>query len=161
MLERISGAVKATFLRSGENSTDAKSPASPSVPTRFPPRSNHVSSWVVAPAPVWYASKPSRETENTPTEPPGSAICTRSPMGAASPVSADGRYRWIVQMGAPPFHISSYLPYYFLIFVAVGFVCWLLAVNIASPLRVMARTVDQFGAGDLSARVNSNRKDEL
>jgi two-component system sensor histidine kinase CpxA len=76
-------------------------------------------------------------------------------------VSADGRYRWIVQMGAPPFHISSYLPYYFLIFVAVGFVCWLLAVNIASPLRVMARTVDQFGAGDLSARVNSNRKDEL
>jgi signal transduction histidine kinase len=76
-------------------------------------------------------------------------------------VSSDGKYRWIVQMAPPPFDIRSYLPYYLLILGAVALVCWLLAVNIASPLRVLARTVDRFGAGDLTARVNSNRKDEI
>jgi len=40
-------------------------------------------------------------------------------------------------------------------------VCWLLAVNIASPLRGLARTVDRFGAGNLTVRVNSQRKDEI
>ncbi len=75
--------------------------------------------------------------------------------------SADGRYRWVVQMLPPPFDIRDYLPYYILIFAAVGLVCWLLAVNIASPLRLLARTVDRFGAGDLTARGNLNREDEI
>jgi two-component system sensor histidine kinase CpxA len=75
--------------------------------------------------------------------------------------SGDGQYRWIVQMGPPPFDIRSFIPYYILIFAAVAFVCWLLAVNIGSPIRALARTVDRFGAGDLTARVNSNRKDEI
>jgi two-component system sensor histidine kinase CpxA len=43
----------------------------------------------------------------------------------------------------------------------VALVCWVLAINIASPLRVLARTVDRFGGGDLSVRVNSKRKDEI
>jgi two-component system sensor histidine kinase CpxA len=76
-------------------------------------------------------------------------------------VSPDGKYCWIVQMAPPPFDIRSYLPYYLLILGAVALVCWLLAVNIASPLRVLARTVDRFGGGDLTARVNSSRKDEI
>ena len=75
--------------------------------------------------------------------------------------SPDGRYRWVIEMGPTPFEIRTYLPYYALILGAVGFVCWLLAVNVASPLRVMARAVDRFGGGDLSARVYSTRKDEL
>ncbi|HEX3878662.1 MAG TPA: ATP-binding protein [Bryobacteraceae bacterium] len=75
--------------------------------------------------------------------------------------SADGKYRWIVEMKPPPQHFQSYLPYYAVIFGAVALVCWLLAVNIASPLRSLARTVDRFGAGDLTARVNSGRKDEM
>jgi two-component system sensor histidine kinase CpxA len=57
--------------------------------------------------------------------------------------------------------LKSFLPYYLLILGAVALVCWLLAVNIASPLRGLARTVDRFGAGDLGARVNSTRKDEI
>jgi len=36
-----------------------------------------------------------------------------------------------------------------------------LALNIASPLRALARTVDRLGAGDLNARVNSSRGDEI
>jgi signal transduction histidine kinase len=75
--------------------------------------------------------------------------------------SADGMYRWIVEMKPPAMEWQSYLPYYALIFGAVALVCWLLALNIASPLRALARIVDRFGAGDLTARVNSTRKDEI
>ncbi len=75
--------------------------------------------------------------------------------------SPDGLYRWVVEMKPPPMEIRSYLPYYALILGAVALVCWLLALNIASPLHSLARTVDRFGAGDLTARVGWKRKDEL
>ena len=75
--------------------------------------------------------------------------------------SPDGLYHWIVEMKPPAVELKSYLPYYALIFGAVALVCWLLALNIASPLRALARTVDRLGAGDLNARVNSSRGDEI
>jgi signal transduction histidine kinase len=75
--------------------------------------------------------------------------------------SPDGLYRWIVEMNPPPLEWRSYLPYYALIFGAVALVCWLLALNIASPLHALARSVERFGAGDLAVRVNSSRKDEI
>jgi two-component system sensor histidine kinase CpxA len=75
--------------------------------------------------------------------------------------SPDGLYRWIVEMKPQPLELQSYLPYYALIFGAVALVCWLLAFNIASPLRALARTVDRLGAGDLKVRVNSSRQDEI
>jgi two-component system sensor histidine kinase CpxA len=75
--------------------------------------------------------------------------------------SADGRYRSIVELGPPPVDLKSFLPYYVLIFGAVALMCWLLAVNLVSPLRGLARTVERFGAGDLGARVHSLRKDEI
>jgi signal transduction histidine kinase len=75
--------------------------------------------------------------------------------------SQDGLYRWIVEMKPPPVDLGNYLPYYALILGAVALVCWLLALNIVSPLRALARTVDRFGSGDLGARVNSLRKDEI
>ena len=59
------------------------------------------------------------------------------------------------------FDLSQYLPYYLLILAAVALLCWILATNLASPLRGLARVVDRFGAGDLSVRVNSSRKDEI
>jgi signal transduction histidine kinase len=74
--------------------------------------------------------------------------------------SPDGRYRLIV-VNNVAFDLTSYVPFYLLILAAVALVCWILAVNIASPLRSLARTVDRFGAGDLSVRVNSDRKDEI
>ena len=70
-------------------------------------------------------------------------------------------YRWIVvaqPMNNDPW---SFLPYYLLVFVAIALLCWLLAVNLATPLRALARTVDRFGRGDLSARVHSRRRDEI
>lgn len=78
-----------------------------------------------------------------------------------SAMSQDGRYRWIVEFGPPPVELKRFLPYYALIFGAVALMCWVLAVKIASPLRALARTVDRFGAGDLKARVNSGRRDEI
>ena len=74
--------------------------------------------------------------------------------------SVDNRYRLIVQFSSKV-NLLTYLPYYLLILAAVALVSWILAINIASPLRSLARTVDRFGAGDLSARVNSRRKDEI
>jgi signal transduction histidine kinase len=75
--------------------------------------------------------------------------------------SPDGRYRWIIEFGPPPVDFKTFLPYYLLILGAVALVCWLLAVNIVSPLRALARTVDRFGGGDLTARVKSARRDEI
>jgi two-component system sensor histidine kinase CpxA len=60
-----------------------------------------------------------------------------------------------------PIDPGSALPYYLLILAAIAVLCWLLAVNIASPLRSLARTVDRFGGGELSLRVNSKRRDEI
>ena len=74
--------------------------------------------------------------------------------------SADGHYRLIALL-SPRIDFWGYLPYYLLILAAVALVCWILAINIASPLRGLARLVDRFGAGDLTVRVNSKRKDEI
>ncbi len=74
--------------------------------------------------------------------------------------SADGKYRFIV-VYENFFDLSQYLPYYLLILAAVALLCWILATNLASPLRGLARVVDRFGAGDLTVRVNSSRKDEI
>lgn len=74
--------------------------------------------------------------------------------------SPDGQYRFLVVF-ENYFDLSQYLPYYLLILAAVALLCWILATNLASPLRSLARVVDRFGAGDLSVRVNSSRKDEI
>jgi signal transduction histidine kinase len=77
-----------------------------------------------------------------------------------APASRDTPYRWITVV-RPTFDPWSFLPYYLLVFLAIALLCWLLAVNLASPLRALARTVDRFGRGDLSARVHSRRRDEI
>jgi len=74
--------------------------------------------------------------------------------------SQDGKFR-LIATGRPPFTRWSFLPYYGLILLVVGLLCWLLAVNIASPLRELARTVERFGSGDLSARAGLSRRDEI
>lgn len=53
------------------------------------------------------------------------------------------------------------VPYYLLILVVVVIFSYILAIHLASPLRALGKTVQQFGRGDLTARVNSRRKDEI
>jgi len=74
--------------------------------------------------------------------------------------SQDGVYR-LIATGRPPFTRWSFLPYYGLILLVVALLCWMLAVNIASPLRELAHTVERFGSGDLSARAGLRRRDEI
>jgi signal transduction histidine kinase len=80
---------------------------------------------------------------------------------AVSPASASVPYRWTVVLRPGNYDPWTFLPYYLLVFVALGLLCWLLAVNLATPLRSLTRTVDRFGRGDLSARVHSRRHDEI
>jgi len=51
--------------------------------------------------------------------------------------------------------------YYVLLLVAVVLLGWLLAFQYVSPLNRLAQTVRRFGAGDLSARLDLKRRDEL
>src|SRR5260370_9358878 len=74
--------------------------------------------------------------------------------------SPDGRYRFII-VSPQPLDFTSALPYYILVLTAVALLCWLLAVKISAPLKSLARTVDRFGRGELSLRVNSRRRDEI
>jgi signal transduction histidine kinase len=74
--------------------------------------------------------------------------------------SEDGRYRFIT-LAEPPIHLLNLSPFYFLILVAVAVVCWLMALNIATPLRDLSRAVDRFGRGELDIRLQSRRRDEI
>jgi two-component system sensor histidine kinase CpxA len=74
--------------------------------------------------------------------------------------SADRRYRFLVT-ARPPISLATLTPYYLLILAAVGGLCYLLAVNLATPLRMAAAKVERFGRGDLSVRMQSRRNDEI
>jgi two-component system sensor histidine kinase CpxA len=71
----------------------------------------------------------------------------------------DNRYCFIVV--APQQSVATFLPFYLLVPLAVCLLGWMLAVNIAAPLRRMAREVERFGQGDLTVRMRSSRRDEI
>ena len=74
--------------------------------------------------------------------------------------SSDHRYKFL-SLVRPPLGLLSFTPYYLLILVAVGGLSYLLAVNMATPLRLLAQKVEQFGKGDLSVRMQPRRSDEI
>jgi signal transduction histidine kinase len=78
-------------------------------------------------------------------------------------VVSDGRrpYRLLELLDPPPFNIVSILPYYIPILVVLAGLCLLLASNLALPLKKLAVAVDRFGAGDLDARADLHRSDEI
>ena len=75
--------------------------------------------------------------------------------------STDGRYTLIAEMPAPTLNPTVVLPYFGLLFGAIAAVCWLIAAGIASPVRRLATVVERFGAGDMTARIDLRRRDEL
>jgi signal transduction histidine kinase len=75
--------------------------------------------------------------------------------------SQDGQY-WFLAIGLVPRpRIWTFLPYYFLVIGATGILCWLAAIGVVSPIRRIASTIALFGQGDLSARVQTSREDEI
>ena len=91
---------------------------------------------------------------------PGIPGFGRGGMVMATP-TVDGRYRFIAVVQRRPLDLWSFIPYYLLVLLAVALLCYMLATNLATPLRVLGQTVERFGKGNLSARVNSRRQDEI
>ncbi len=56
---------------------------------------------------------------------------------------------------------SDFLPYYLWIVLVIVLLGYALAVHLARPLRKLRLAVDAFGRGDLAARTNSRRRDEI
>jgi len=78
-------------------------------------------------------------------------------------VISDGQrpYHLISLLDPPPFNFLSIVPYFLPILIVLAGLCVLLASNLALPLKKLAITVDRFGAGDLDARADLRRKDEI
>jgi signal transduction histidine kinase len=72
----------------------------------------------------------------------------------------DHRYR-LIAMLHPRERVRALYPFYLWIFLVIAFFCYVLAVQLARPLRSLRRTVERFGQGDLSARTRSTRRDEI
>jgi signal transduction histidine kinase len=74
--------------------------------------------------------------------------------------SPDGRY-WLVAVDPRQSSQWTLFPYYVLVMAATGVLCWLAVVGIVSPIRKVTAIVERFGDGDLSARANMHRRDEI
>jgi len=87
-----------------------------------------------------------------------------SPINVAGPIlvaipSAQSEYALTINMRPPS--VALYLPYYLVLLCSVGILAWALAWQFARPLLHLSETLQRFGAGDLSARVRSQRRDEI
>jgi signal transduction histidine kinase len=79
----------------------------------------------------------------------------------AAILSEDRRF-WFVSI-APRRPVASWFitPDHLLWLGATLVFCYLLALNLTKPVRQLQKTVERFGQGDLSARLNSTRRDEI
>lgn len=95
--------------------------------------------------------------------PPGPATKSRGFVHGQYVVThraSDGEH-WFVAVGARGNSWRAFVPYYLLVLAVVGVLCWLAAVGIVSPIRGITAGVQRFGKGDLSARVELRRHDEI
>ena len=75
--------------------------------------------------------------------------------------SSDGSLRWITVLKLPPSGGPSASEAFIWILAAVAILAYLFTVYLVSPLRKLAAVVERFGAGDLNARAQTKRTDEL
>jgi signal transduction histidine kinase len=75
--------------------------------------------------------------------------------------SSDGKFWFAAEGSQPRWNIWTFLPYYFLVLGATGILCWIAAAGVISPIRRIANSIAQFGQGDLSVRVETDRPDEI
>lgn len=75
-------------------------------------------------------------------------------------MSKNGQYQ-LLALVRSSYQFPYLYPYFLPILVLIAVLSWLLAARIAGPLRHLTRAVEQFGLGDLSARVRMQRKDEF
>jgi signal transduction histidine kinase len=80
--------------------------------------------------------------------------------------SRDGKYNFVAVFASrEPARASGWSievpPQTWWMLLIFSLLCYLLARHLTSPLREMQKTIERFGRGDFSARVNSRRGDEL
>lgn len=84
-------------------------------------------------------------------------------LAAGEPViyrSEDGKFAYVV---VPRFRPSpwAHVPYLVCVLITIAFLSWIFSRSIAKPLQELRTTLRRFGAGDLSARTASSRRDEF
>jgi len=75
--------------------------------------------------------------------------------------SGDGKYNFILILPGSRFGSWFISPQSLYGLAAIVLLCYLLALNLTSPLRKLQKTLERFGQGDLTARSHSKRRDEL
>jgi signal transduction histidine kinase len=88
-------------------------------------------------------------------------ITPESGLGSYESVTPDGQFRFMAGRPGPRPPIGGLAMNFLFTLLLICGLCWLLASNIATPLRVMAATVERFGRGELSQRLQVRRKDEI
>jgi two-component system sensor histidine kinase CpxA len=76
-------------------------------------------------------------------------------------VSDDGRYWFFFIVPRTSLAPSFLTPEHLFFMLAAVLLCYWLALHLTSPVRALQKAVERFGSGDFTARVNSNRRDEL
>src|SRR5262249_47392630 len=74
--------------------------------------------------------------------------------------SADGQY-WFVSVHPMEPKSAPLYRYYLLVVGASILLCWLAAVYVVSPIRQIASSIQRFGEGNLSMRLQVERNDEI
>ena len=90
---------------------------------------------------------------------PATAPSTARP--SSSSRSADGRFKLIAEMPAPTLNLTVVLPYFGLLFGAIAACAGSSPRASPRPVRRLATVVERFGAGDMTARIDLRRRDEL
>jgi two-component system sensor histidine kinase CpxA len=73
----------------------------------------------------------------------------------------DGRYWLVMDTPTPGVGMRSPLPYWLWIALATTVFYYILAVQLAAPVRTLEQTVEKFGRGDLTVRTSTKRRDEI
>jgi signal transduction histidine kinase len=73
----------------------------------------------------------------------------------------DGRYWYFYEVQGRQVGLWFIQWDHLFVLLAAVLLCWWLALHLTSPVRRLQKAVEQFGRGNLSARVNSKRRDEL
>ena len=75
--------------------------------------------------------------------------------------SRDGHYWLVMNVPTPGFAQRSPVPFWLWIALATTVFYYILAVQLAAPVRTLEQTVEKFGRGDLGVRAASQRRDEI
>jgi two-component system sensor histidine kinase CpxA len=94
---------------------------------------------------------------------PETAVYRFFPMGNAMLARAaeDGRYWFFFIVPRTSLAPSFLTPPHLFFMAAAVLLCYWLALHLTSPVRALQKAVERFGGGDFTARVGSNRRDEL